>query len=614
MTDTVDTGKTRRAELELLRTLPELLTHHMDKRPEMPLYKYFDNASKQWRTLTVREIVERVDRWRHAFASMGLSRGDRVAMLLPNCVDAICFDQAALACSLVPVPLHAIDTPGSSAYIINDSGAKVLVTNRLLKWKGIREADWLTSLKLVVITDEPVETTIDNGIEVISLEHWLDRGENSSLPEGPEPTDLAALVYTSGTTGRPKGVMLTHRQILSNITGVLGNLVPEPEDVWFSFLPVSHTFERTTTYYTALGMGCLVGFNRNIGLIQEDLRHIRPTIMMSVPRIYEKIFAKIQDQLATKSKLVKFLFNWAVDVGWRRFCRDNDLPAERSMLSLLDPIVAGFLDAKVGKGIREIFGGRPRIYISGGAAFNPLVAKTFIGLGVHIYQGYGMTESSPIVSVNKIGSNHPSTVGIPLDNLQVRIGENDELQVSGPSIMSGYWNREADTQAVMTEDGWLKTGDQADIYDDGHIRIKGRIKEIIVTSTGEKVPPADLEQAIETDPLFDQAMVVGENKPYIAALVVVNPVQFEIFVKGLHLDPKDPATLMDKKVRTAALRRVKAATASFPNYGIPRNIRLLSGAWTIDNGLLTPTLKLKRAPIRARYSDEIAELYGDMRN
>ena len=200
MTDTVDTGKTRRAELELLRTLPELLTHHMDKRPEMPLYKYFDNASKQWRTLTVREIVERVDRWRHAFASMGLSRGDRVAMLLPNCVDAICFDQAALACSLVPVPLHAIDTPGSSAYIINDSGAKVLVTNRLLKWKGIREADWLTSLKLVVITDEPVETTIDNGIEVdveVPGTLRLDVVKNSSLPEGPEPTDCAAVVYTS---------------------------------------------------------------------------------------------------------------------------------------------------------------------------------------------------------------------------------------------------------------------------------------------------------------------------------------------------------------------------------------------------------------------------------
>lgn len=612
MTQT-DTRQSREAELEVLRTLPELLTHHLPLRPDMPIYQYYDNRTKEWTTVTVAQVCEKVNRWAHAFAACGLNRGDRVAMLLPNGLDAICFDMAALTCALVPVPLHAIDTAGSSSYILNDSGAKVLVTNRLLKWKGIAEAGNHPALKYVVITDEAIETDETEDFTLTNIDHWLAMGEGSELPEGPEPTDLAALVYTSGTTGRPKGVMLTHRAIMSDILGVLGNISPNPEDVWFSFLPLSHTFERTTTYYLALGMGCLVGFNRNIGLIQEDLRQVRPTIMMSVPRIYEKIYAKVQDRLATKSGFVRFMFNWAVEVGYRKFCRKNGLPVTGSALSFLDPLVEGFLSKKVGQGVRDIFGGRPRVYISGGAAMNPQISRTFIGLGVEIFQGYGMTESSPVVSVNKIGFNHPFTVGVPLNNIEVKLGENDELMVRGPIVMSGYWNRPKDTEAVLTSDGWLKTGDQADIYSDGHIRIKGRIKEIIVTSTGEKIPPADLEQAIECDHLFDQVMAVGEDRPYIAALAVVNPVQFEIFAKELGKDPKAADILMDKDVRNAALRRVKAATAGFPNYGIPRNIRLLSEPWTIDNGLLTPTLKLKRQQIRQRYAAEIDELYGDRR-
>ena len=614
VTNPADNGRTRAAELEVLRTLPELLTHHLPHRAQMPLYKQYDPRTKEWVTYTAGEVHERVTRWARAFAASGLNRGDRVAMLLPNGLDAVCFDMAALTCALVPVPLHAIDTPGSSAYILNDSGAKLLVTNRQLKWKQISEADHLPALKTVVITEEAIATEKTDARLVTNVDHWLSLGEGCELPAGPEPTDLAALVYTSGTTGRPKGVMLTHRNILSNITGILENIHPEPEDVWFSFLPLSHTFERTTTYYVGMGIGCLVGFNRNIGLIQEDLRVIRPTVMMSVPRIYEKIYSKIEDRLSAKPRFVQWLFGWAVNVGWRSFCRRNGLPVPASAAAIFDPLVAGFLNQKVGAGVRAIFGGRPRIFISGGAALNKNVARTFIGLGVEIFQGYGMTETSPVVSVNCFGANHPDTVGPAFNNLEVRLGENDELLVRGPTVMRGYWNRPEDTAKILEEDGWLHTGDQADIFEDGHIRIKGRIKEIIVTSTGEKIPPADLEQAIETDPLFEQVMAVGEDRPYIACLAVINPVQFEHFCKELGKDPTAEGILMDKDVRNAAMRRVKAMTRHFPNYGVPRNIRLIAEPWTIDNGLLTPTLKLKRGPIRSRYSAEIDELYGDKRS
>lgn len=608
-----DAAKARRSELDLVRVLPELLTHHMEKRPDLPLFTFWLPTEKTWKTINVKETVEQITRWRHALVKEGLTKGDRCAMLLPNGINAILFDQSVLANALVPVPLHAVDTAGSSSYIINDSGAKLLVTGRLNRWEAIRDTEDHPALKTVVITGEPVQEHQDGDVRVVGLDQWLTEGNGTELPAGPEPQDLAALVYTSGTTGKPKGVMLTHRAILANVTGVLQNICPEPEDVWLSFLPLSHTFERTTTYYTAMGFGNRVAFNRNIGLLADDLKVIRPTIMMSVPRIYEKVYDKIQDALVKKPAFVQKLFHTAVDVGYRRFCRENGLPVQGGFLSLFDPLIAGFLDKKVGAGIRGIFGGRPRIFISGGAAFNPEVSRTFLGLGINILQGYGMTETAPIMSVNKVGDNHPQTVGPALVNIEVRVGENDELQMRGPSLMNGYWNRPADTKAVFTEDGWLRTGDQADIFSDGHIRIKGRIKEIIVTSTGEKVPPADLEQALESDHLVSQAMVVGENRPYIAALVVLNAQEWKKLATELKLDADDSLSLETRAARQAVLRRVKAAAAGFPNYAVPRQVRLFLEPWSIENGLMTPTLKLKRGPMRIRFADAIESLYAEVK-
>ena len=609
-----DDGLERIKALDVLTTLPELLTHHLTVRPDDVAYKVYDNASKSWKDLTFKNVYDQVHAWRHAFAARSeLVRGDRVAMLLPNCPEAVFFDLSALSNTLVPVPLHAIDTPKSSAFILNDSGAKVLVTNKLLKWKQIREAAETPEIRLVVITDDKDCDDLEAPIPVMTKETFLKLGETSQLPkEAPKATDLAALVYTSGTTGNPKGVMLTHRNVISNIQGALKNLQPSGHETFLSFLPLSHTFERTTSYYLALGLGYTTAFNRSIANLQADFREIRPTVLMSVPRVYEMIYAKLQDGLAKKSKFVRYLFDWAVEVGWRRFCRENGLPVESSSRAWLDPFVAGFLDKKVGSQLRTVFGDRIHLYISGGAALSPAVARTFFALGVPIYQGYGMTETSPIISVNKVGHNHPNTVGPALPNIEVRLGEGDELQVRGPTVMKGYWNREEATKAIFTEDGWLRTGDVCTIYPDGNIRITGRIKEIIVTSTGEKVPPADLESAITSDRLFSQCMVVGDDRPFIAAVAVVNPDEFKTVCGELGLDPTKPESLQDPAFRKAALKRIKTSTAGFPNYGVPRQVHCTLDAWTIDNGLLTPTLKMKRNLIRQRYTAEINALYDTL--
>lgn len=272
------------------------------------------------------------------------------------------------------------------------------------------------------------------------------------------------------------------------------------------------------------------------------------------------------------------------------------------MRSLLLKRVASMLQAQ--------FGGRLRIAISGGAALNPKIARTFCGLGLPIIQGYGMTETSPIIAGNCVELNQPETVGKPFCNLEVRLGESNEIQVRGPSVMKGYWRRPEDSAAAFTKDGWLKTGDVGEFTANGLLKIKGRIKEIIVTSTGEKVPPADLESAIETDPLFAQTYILGENKPYISLIAVVDPAEWQRLTDSLGLEPTGPESLASPTAKAAALKRAKAAASDFPNYALPRAIVLTKDPWTIENGLLTPTLKLKRGPLSQRFKKEIEQLYA----
>ena len=324
-------------------------------------------------------------------------------------------------------------------------------------------------------------------------------------------------------------------------------------------------------------------------------------------------FTKVQAKLARESGFVRFLFNWAVDVGWRRFCKKYGLPAQKGGVTVFDPIIWPILERLVSKTLLNQFGGQLRIAISGGAALNAKVAKAFCGLGLPIIQGYGMTESSPIIAGNSLTYNHPSTVGKPLPETNVRLGEENEIQVKSPSIMKGYWNRPQATREAFTDDGWLKTGDVGEFDHEGFLRIVGRIKEIIVTSTGEKVPPADLELAIEIDPLFDQAYVIGENRPFISTIVVLNKEEWSKLAATLDLDPNDPESLMATVTRNAVLKRIKTAVKDFPQYALPRNVHMTLEPWTIENGLMTPTLKLKRKVLSEKFAPQIQALYAGHR-
>ena len=610
-----DSTETRFQALCQLKTLDQFVPARAKIAPHTEALRQFDRRSNSWERISYRDLDERIQQWRKAFCKLGLQRGDRVAILLPNGVDAICCDQAVLANGCVPVPLHAIDTAGSSAFIIADSQASVLVTNRQSRWDAIYLTHTvMPNLRHVIFTEESSPESRQDGVQQWDLESWLATGHGvTELPAAPNEEDLAAIVYTSGTTGRPKGVMLTHKNVVSNVINTLKTVSPRPGDVFLSFLPLSHTFERMAGYYLALGMGCTIVFTRSIQQLAEDFRIVRPNVIISVPRIYERIYAKVQNKLAKESKFVRFLFSWAVEVGWRRFCRKYGLPITEGSFAFLDPIVWPILERLVSKTLLNQFGGQLRIAISGGAALNSKVAKAFCGLGLPIIQGYGMTESSPIIAGNSLSYNHPSTVGKPLPQTQVRLGEDNEIQVSSPSVMKGYWNRPQATREAFTEDGWLKTGDVGEFDSEGFLRIVGRIKEIIVTSTGEKVPPADLELAIEIDPLFEQAYVIGENRPFISTIVVLNKEEWRKLAETLDLDPNDPESLMATVTRNAILKRIKSAVKDFPQYALPRNVHMTLEPWTIENGLLTPTLKLKRKVLAEKFAPQIQALYAGHR-
>lgn len=594
--------------LENLTTLPQLLVNSVERYGEREALRQFDKETKSWHSLSYAQLMARVMEWRRAYAAMNLERGTRIGILMPNSIDHACADQAALANGLVPVPLHAIDTPGASAFILSDSRAQVLVTNKLTRWKQIQAAGGdLQDLTAVIITEDEVD---DETGMVRGLSEWLAAGTHVvELPEGPKEDDLAGIVYTSGTTGRPKGVMLTHGNIVSNVKATLECVFPQVGDIFLSFLPLSHTFERTAGYYLALATGCTIADNRSVLLLADDLKTIRPTVIISVPRVYERIFARVQDKLKKSRPAARYLFDWAVEIGWRDFCRRNHLPVEHTGRAWLDGLMRPLV-RKVSSTLLDQFGGRLRIAISGGAALSSKVARTFCGLGLPIIQGYGMTEASPIIAGNNRTLNQPNTVGKPFNNVEVRLGEGDEIQIKGPSITRGYWNRPDATADAFTEDGWFRTGDVGGFNELGLLSIKGRIKEIIVTSTGEKVPPADLEAAIETDPLFSQCYVIGENRPYLSLITVVNPDEWASFAKSCGVDPADPASLDNPSVKTSALKRAKTAAGEFPHYALPRAVVLTQEPWTIENGLITPTLKLKRGPLSKKFANVIAQLYA----
>ena len=576
--------------------------------PDQVAYRQFDEARNTWVSFTWAQVAAEVARWQAALAKEGLAPGDRVAVMLKNSVEWVIFDQAALGLGLVTVPLYLDDRPDNAAYILDHADAKLLLVEGKFQHKKLAEiAGSAHSLQRIVSLVAPENGLADWSARFAVAADWLADAAGTPVPERHLSADLlASLVYTSGTTGRPKGVMLTHENLLWNAYYASQCADFGPHEVFLSFLPLSHTLERTGGYYLPMLLGAEVAYARSIAQLAQDLQVIRPTILVSVPRIYERVYTRILDSLEKKGMAARLLFRLAVRVGWRRFERSQGRAwwtPEQLLWPLLQKLVAGTVTEKLG--------GRLTMAISGGAALTPEIARVFVGLGVPIYQGYGLTEASPVVCTNRPQSNLPSSIGQPLPGVEVKIGDDDELLTRSRCLMRGYWKNEEATRAMIDADGWLHTGDQARVDADGHYTIIGRIKDIIVLSNGEKVSPADMESAILLDPLFEQVMIVGEGRPYLAALVVLNEEHWRAFAAGLHVDPLNSAAPRDPRVVKALTKHVAHQLKHFPGYAQIRRLHPELKPWTVDEGLLTPTLKVKRNQVLDRYRAVVEALYSD---
>ncbi len=588
---------------EIAKTLDGLFQERVRRSATSVAYKNFEEPGG-WKDYTWGDVEKMVARWQAGFDALGLQPGDRVAIMLRNSVNWIVFDQAAMGLDLVTVPLYTSDRPDNIAYIVQDSGAKVLVLESADQWPTFAHVqDQLAGLKCVVSINALSGPSSDPRLK--SLAEWLPNSGAAVRHVNKDGTKLTSIIYTSGTTGKPKGVMLSHKNMLENAAAALQCFPVTPQDVFLSFLPMSHTLERTSGCYLTMMAGACVAYARSIPQLGEDLVAIRPTLMVSVPRIYERVYASIKTKLAEGPASRRKLFETAVAIGWAKFEHEQGRGPWKASF-LLWPIFNRLVAAKV----MARLGGRLRAAVSGGAALSPEIAKLFIGLGLPILQGYGLTETSPVVSTNRLDDNVPASIGKVIPGVQVKLGDKDALLVKGPNVMLGYWNLPDATKAMFTADGWLNTGDIARFDDTGHIYITGRLKEIIVMSNGEKIPPVDMEAAILQDNLFEQVVVLGEGRPYLSAFIVVNQDQWTKLASERGLPTHVAGIMGSEPARKVVLERVQHQIRSFPGFAQIHRVAVLAEPWTIENGLLTPTMKLKRAKVVDTYKREFEELYA----
>lgn len=584
--------------VETANTLSGLFKERVKRTPENAAYQQFNTQTQTWIKFNWQQIANEVAKWIAALSTENLAKGDRVAVMLKNCCEWVMLDQAALHLGLVTVPLYTNDRADNVAYILNDAGVKLLVIEGDTQWnqlESIKES--ISSVNKIVSLNA---CTNNNDERLTTTADWLPSNADWPETEIAGIDDLASIVYTSGTTGKPKGVMLSHNNILKNAWSGLQAVTVYQQDQLLSFLPLSHTLERSIGYYLPIMSGSQVTYARSIPELGEDLLIIKPTILVSVPRIFERVYTKIKNGLNEKGAVANTLFSMAVTCGWRKFLIEQKRISwhpNQIMWPLLKKLVAGKVLQKLG--------GNMRFAISGGAALSPAISKTFIGLGLPIVQGYGLTETSPVISVNPLLDNVPASVGKTLPGIEVKIGKNDELLTRSECIMLGYWNNEEATKTIIDKEGWLHTGDKIRIIDE-HIFITGRLKEILVLSNGEKVPPGDMEMAIALNPLYEQVMIIGENYPFLSALIVVDSDKWKSFANRHDVDPSaiENQTLLD-----IIIQDIANLLHDFPGYAQIHKVAIINKPWTVENGMLTPTLKLKRNIVIKQYLDIIDHLY-----
>jgi long-chain acyl-CoA synthetase len=565
----------------------------------------------EWRPLSSGELLRRVRRVALGLHALGLRRGDRAGILSESSPEWVVADLGCLFAGVVNVPLYPTLAPPQVCYIVEDSGALLLFVQNRAAYERVREAlAGCAALSTIVLL------TGEGGGGVLTLAELEARGaklevEQPRLAEelygAVSAEDLATIIYTSGTTGEPKGVMLTHANVVSNLVGTSERLAFAPDDVALSVLPLSHVFERGAMYMY-LHHGAKVFFAEAIERIGDNMREVSPTVVVAVPRLFEKIYARIKDKAAEGGRVKTGLLMWAVDVG-KRWAHAVVWKKPVGPLLKLQYAVASRL---VFSKWREATGGRIRLFCSGGAALPEELALIFYGAGLPIVQGYGLTETSPVICVNGAHDNRIGTVGRPIRDVEVRIAADGEIETRGPNVMRGYYNKPDATRDVFTEDGWFRTGDIGALDAEGYLRITDRKKELLKTSGGKYIAPQPLEQLIKQSRFVGQVVLIGDGRKFPAALIVPDWEMLRSYAQHKGLDCQTPADFCrHPRVIDLLQRQVDSLTADLSRFERVKRVALLERELTIEGGELTPTLKIKRRVIDEKYKDIIDRLYAE---
>ncbi len=566
-----------------------------------------------WVDISHAELLERVRRTSLALQELGLARGDRVAILSENRPEWAVADYACLTAGLADVPIYPTLPAEQMVHILNDSGAVALfVSTAEQAAKIARIRPDVPGLRTVISFTAPAQVGCD-----ITLSDFIAQGAKVDFPEraaawkqsalAAQPDDLATLIYTSGTTGLPKGVMLSHDNLYSNVLASLSVLDPKDDDVALSFLPLSHIFERMVGHYLLFAGGCTIAYAESIEAVAANLVEVRPTILSSVPRIYEKLYARIMEGGNAGSGLKKSIFHWSLGVAdeWADAYLAKRAPG--ALLAWKYSIAQKLVFSK----IREKLGGRLRVACSGGAPLASTINKFFVAAGLTLVEGYGLTETSPVISVNRMNNIRVGTVGQLVAGVEVAIAADGEILTRGPSVMKGYYRNPEATRDAIDADGWFHTGDIGSMQD-GFLRITDRKKDIIVTAGGKNIAPQPIENTVVTNAFVSQAVMIGDKRRFPVMLVVPSWDALLKWTAHKGIASSDRAALLhDPQVIAKMDREVRSEMAGLAKFESPKKLALLEHEFTIEGGELTPSLKVKRRVINEKYKGVIDALYDD---
>ncbi|MGI9035439.1 MAG: AMP-dependent synthetase/ligase [Pyrinomonadaceae bacterium] len=593
------------------QTLADVFLSAWRKRARHDALNY--KTGGRWHSISSAEMISRIENIALGLFSLGVRRGDKAAILAANSPEWTLCDAGCQFAGVIDVPIYTTLAPHSVKYIVKDSGAKIFFIQDKAAFERLCEIlpECETLEKFVFFDFSNVEAK--NAISLKELENTGAKlkGEKpnliAELKNAIQPDDVATLIYTSGTTGEPKGVMLTHENIISNVLDVAADFSFSEKDVPLSVLPLSHIFERGAMYLYIFN-GMCVHYAESIDKAADNLREARPTIFIGVPRIFEKVYERARKKSAAESRLVEMIFDWAIEVGKTYAQTIENGQTISPLLTVKHEIADRLVFAK----FREFFGGRLRFCITGGAALSEDIAYIFGGAGVSIMQGYGLTETSPIVTTNTPLNARVGSVGKPIRNVEIRIADDGEIEVSGPNVMLGYFNKTGATREAFTADGWFKTGDIGALDGDGFLKIIDRKKELFKTSGGKYVAPAPIEQIIKGSRFINQVVLVGDGRKFPAALIVPDFEALENYANLKNLDIKTPAEFcVHTRIIDLIERQIAGLTANLSKFERIKKIVLLENELTVEGGELTPTLKIKRRVVDEKYKKAIENIYAE---